>query len=32
VSQAVEALESSGQLDQIEQRWIQQATNAPALD
>jgi polar amino acid transport system substrate-binding protein len=32
VSQAVEALDSSGELAQIEQRWIQQATNAPALD
>ena len=32
VSQAVEELRSSGELEQIEQRWIQQATNAPALD
>ena len=32
VSQAVEELRSSGELAQIEQRWIQQATNAPALD
>ena len=32
VSQAVEELRSSGELGQIEQRWIQQATNAPALD
>ena len=32
VSQAIEELRSSGKLGQIEQRWIQQATNAPALD
>jgi polar amino acid transport system substrate-binding protein len=32
VSQAIEELRSSGELGQIEQRWIQQATNAPALD
>ena len=32
VSQAIEELRSSGELAQIEQRWIQQATNAPALD
>lgn len=32
VSQAIEELRASGELEQIEQRWIQQATNAPALD
>ena len=32
VSQAIEELRSSGELAEIEQRWIQQATNAPALD
>jgi polar amino acid transport system substrate-binding protein len=32
VSQAIDELRSSGELGKIEQRWIQQATNAPALD
>ena len=32
VSQAIEELRSSDELAKIEQRWIQQATNAPALD
>jgi len=32
VSQAIEELKSSGELGKIEQRWIQQATNAPVLD